>query len=92
MFLQINQPFRPKERSTLPTLAIPTNKENILVDAGVNKDTLISDASNNYLVTDPLDKLNIIGAHFARVYTQNMNLGNESLGRIVNTATNPNKK
>ena len=58
------------------------------MDAGVNKDTLISDASNNYLVTDPLEKLNVIGAHFARVYTQNMNLGNESLGRIVSTATN----
>ena len=39
-------------------------------------------------MTDPLDKLNVIGAHFARVYTQNMNLGNESLGRIVSTTTN----
>ena len=59
------------------------------MDNGVDKDTLISDASNNYLVTDPyLDNLNVIGAHFARVYTQNMNLGNESLRRIVSTATN----
>ena len=88
MFPQINQICRPKGRSSLPTVAKPTNKENILVDAGVNKDTLISDASNNYLVTDPLDKLYVIGAHFARVYTQNMDLQNESLGRIVSTATN----
>ena len=58
------------------------------MDAGVNKDTPISDASNNYSVTDPLDKLNVIGAHFARVYTQNINLPNESLSRIVSTATN----
>lgn len=84
MFPQINRLFRSKGSNAIPTLSIPQEKQNLLTDAEIPLDTAFRDTNNNTLITNQVEKLNVIGAHFAATNTQNTNLGKEQLSRIVN--------
>lgn len=88
MFPQVNQIFRAKTRLSIPNLTIDPSNVNLLANANINKDTLQQDRAGNYIIQDNKHKLDVIGAHFANTHTQNSDMGDEVLTRIVLEETN----
>lgn len=83
MFPQVNQIFRPKNPVSIPTLRIPNNEINLLEEVGIDTSITPKDKDNNFLIDNEVEKLNIIGAHFANIHKQNNNLGRDELSRII---------
>lgn len=82
MFPIINQIFRPKGKLQIATLHVEETKRQLLQDTEDASKIPIN--SNKYIINDPHDKLNVLGKHFASIYTQNDNLGTEGLKKRCN--------
>lgn len=65
MFPQINRIFRKKEIAQIETLKIPANST-ILNNAEIDIAKLEKDTDGSILLETLQDKLNILGAHFAK--------------------------
>lgn len=83
LFPEINKIFRFQSRQNSSILKIPQNKYKLLDDTSINVNNLTKDGQNNYILDQPADILNIIGAHFASVNIQNHNLGKPALDNII---------
>lgn len=59
---------------------VPSQDQDLLNDANINLNTLHKDTNHNYIIDDIDDKLNVIGAHFARINNNNSD-PNKRLGR-----------
>ena len=72
MFPQINKIFRRNNQNDLPCLKIPrtTNTEQILITAGIDPGNAVSD-DNFFVIEDPQEKVEAIGATFQEVYKVN---------------------
>ncbi|KAI4472699.1 hypothetical protein M0802_016563 [Mischocyttarus mexicanus] len=77
MFPIINRIFRPRGKAAIANLQIPENNTDLLERAGIDIKTLCKNQSNNYIITEPKDKLNVIGAHFENIHTQNSEMVNK---------------
>lgn len=82
-FPTINSIFRPKETNNIGTLKIPKTNMHLLQKANINPNTQQTDALNNIIITDTEQKLNILGAHFETVHTQNLHMGKQQLTNII---------
>lgn len=81
MFPLVNQLFRPANKVDIANLEID---EALLRQAGLNPSSYqTTQNQNKYLITNPSDKLNIMGNHFANIHLQNDNLGKEGLANII---------
>jgi hypothetical protein len=56
--------------------------------AKIDINNITPDASNNFIISNPVDKLNVIDAHFANVHKLNENIGSEGLKNIITHETN----
>ncbi|XP_076620345.1 uncharacterized protein LOC143341343 [Colletes latitarsis] len=83
LFPSINSIFRPKEYNTIGTLKVPTFNRDIFHKANINLNNLQTDTHNNALIYETQDKLNILGAHFETVHTQNSHMGKEQHSNII---------
>lgn len=83
MFPQVNQIFRPKGFATIPNLKIPQEMNPLLQQADIDPNKTIKDGAGNSIISNKIDKLNVIGAHFANTHIQNEKLGREELTRII---------
>lgn len=88
MFPRVNKIFRKKDPTTINSLLVPENNADILDKAGIDPTSRVKDANDNFIITDPVEKLDTIGAHFSKVNTQNSNLGNRNIERLVNLKVN----
>ena len=72
MFPQINKIFRRNNQNDLPCLKIPrtTNNEQILITAGIDPGNAVCD-DNFFVIEDPQEKVEAIGATFQEVYKVN---------------------
>lgn len=85
MFPSINKIFRKSKKIQIPVLHIKQDSTDLLQRAAIDTRKLTLNEENDYLVEDPDDKLNIIGASFERTYSVNeTSVPNEVLERIVN--------
>ncbi|CAK9806151.1 Probable RNA-directed DNA polymerase from transposon X-element [Anthophora plagiata] len=82
LFPSVNSIFRPKNSSDIDILKIPTTNRNLLEKANLNPQSLPIE-SNKFLITDTAHKLDIIGAHFESVHTQNSHMGKPQLSNII---------
>ncbi|CAK9813144.1 Nucleic-acid-binding protein from transposon X-element [Anthophora plagiata] len=82
LFPSVNGIFRPKNSSDIDILKIPTTNRNLLEKANLNPQSLLIE-SNKFLITDTVHKLDIIGAHFESVHTQNSHMGKPQLSNII---------
>lgn len=55
-----------------------------MIHADVDMDSLELDQENDYLITDQSDKINVLGAHFTSVHTQNDDMGRPEITNIIN--------
>ncbi|KAI4472528.1 hypothetical protein M0802_016735 [Mischocyttarus mexicanus] len=78
MFPIINRIFRPRGKAAIANLQIPENNTDLLERAGIDIKTLSKNQSNNYIIAEPKDKLNVIGAHFEKIHTQNSEMGKKA--------------
>lgn len=83
MFPPVNRLFRKKGCVPIDTLKIPENKSSLLTNAGIDPSLIPKDSSNRFVVSRPVEKLKIIGAHFASANIQNRHLGKEGLNNII---------
>lgn len=83
MFPQINSIFRHKDKISIPNLLIHNNRTNLLDQAKVDRNTLQRENNGSFIVTNEKDKLDVIGASFAAVYSQNKDLGKPRLNEII---------
>ena len=83
MFLQVNSLFRPKGKISISNLLIDNNRTNLLNQAKIDLNTLQKDNNGSFLISSEKDKLDVIGASFTAVYSQNKDLGEERLNRII---------
>jgi hypothetical protein len=56
--------------------------------AKIDINNITPDASNNFIISNPVDKLNVIDAHFANVHKLNENIGSEGLKNRITHETN----
>ncbi|CAD6212894.1 GSCOCG00011074001-RA-CDS [Cotesia congregata] len=66
MFPRINQIFRPKGKIKIDNMEIDNNRQHLLGD-NVDVTQLKKNDNDKYLITEPLDKLNVLGRHFAKL-------------------------
>lgn len=91
MFPNINRIFRKKSKVAIPSLSISI-ADDILIGAGVDVqhvNTALNSGTNalgnaEVLVSNEVDKLNIIGLHFERIHQQNNGLSNVETITAVN--------
>lgn len=88
MFNEINKIFRRKEATELPAFKIPANKENLILRANIDANTLKKDISNNTIINDTKNKLNFLGIQYASVSEQNTNLNNPKFRKIIDRKYN----
>lgn len=88
MFPQINRIFRPKDRAQVKEVKVRTDDNDLLDRAQLDKNKLIIDDAGHYNINEGTDKLNVIGAHFARIHDRNDDLGQPRLTELVNKITN----
>lgn len=84
MFPEINRIFRSKAQKDSDILTLKSNKLSLFTEAKIESSSLPKDKENNILVTNEIDKLNLLGAHFADVNVQNKNLGEPEFTEMVN--------
>lgn len=72
MLPQINRIFRKKSRDCLPDFKVDAN-DTIISNANIDKHDLFT-MDNKSIITNDVDKLNIIGRHFESIHRQNANL------------------
>ena len=88
MFPQVNQIFRTKNSVSIPSLKISEEKVNLLEEAGINIPDIHKDNAGNFIITETVEKLNVIGTHFSKIHKQNEHMGRENLNRIIRAETN----
>lgn len=89
MFPLVNQIFRKKNLAEINTLKIAQTDYNFLTEANIDPNNLHKNDSGNYLITNLNDKLEIIGTHFAKINTQNKNLGNKQFNNVIEKTLSP---
>ncbi|CAK9799903.1 RNA-directed DNA polymerase from mobile element jockey [Anthophora quadrimaculata] len=82
-FPTINNIFRHKDSNNIETLKIPKTNTHLFQKAKINPNSQQTDSQNNVLITDTEQKLNILGAHFETVHTQNQHMGKQQLTNII---------
>lgn len=82
MFPQINKIFRKKEMAQIDSLILDQNST-LLIDAGINKNELKSDEENTVTIINDIDKLNVMGAHFANINNRTMDNKKPTLNNII---------
>lgn len=92
MFSGISQVFPFKKAMSIEKLKIIPEKINLIIEAKLDIKNLSKDDNNNVIISDPLDKLNIKGAHFASVYVQNKDMGKPRFDEIIYGKINSFKK
>ena len=88
MFPQVNQIFRPKNSINIPCIKVAENKSKLSEEAGINITESNKDKDGNFIITETIEKLNVIGTHFAKIHNQNEQMGRENLNRIITMETN----
>jgi len=82
MFPEINKLFKiRKVVGNIPSLEIATSNTVLLNASDVS---LSSNTNDTIKITDPIKKLDILGAHFSLTNNQNQNLGNPIMNNIFN--------
>lgn len=87
VFPLINQIFRPKGKIKINNMEINNNRQHLLGD-NIDVTQLKKNDNDKYLITEPLDKLIVLGRHFASIHKQNDHLGSEGLKNIILNKTN----
>ena len=63
MFPQVNQIFRPKEASSIPSIKIAQNRQNLLAESSIDTTKLDKDEDGIFIISNNQEKLNVIGTH-----------------------------
>lgn len=84
----INKLFRNKGNSSIDNIKIEPNNTDLITQAKLNHTDYQKDNNNNFIITNPVDKLDILGASFEETHTQNSNLGKKSHENIIKITTN----
>lgn len=92
MFPQVKNIFRKKDSNSIPALKILQEKTSFLQEAGIDMAQSTIDKEENFIISEATQKLNVIGTHFAKIYTQNIHMGKERLNNIIKLETNKLKK
>lgn len=82
IFERLNAIFRPKKPIEIPNLRVPRANIELLNKARIDPGELGSD-NDSFIVTDPIKKLDLMGAHFARVNEAHFVDQNTGLNRII---------
>lgn len=88
LFPSINKLFRQKEQNVTDAIKIPSNATSLLQDADTDRVTSKADTNGNYTIVNPIDKLNVLGAHFQAVHVQDETLGKQQLNNIIEQKVN----
>ncbi|KAK2577883.1 hypothetical protein KPH14_011498, partial [Odynerus spinipes] len=87
MFPNVNRLFRFTPEEATAELTVPASSDQILDRAHIPKDNLQTDNDNNYIITNGLDKLNLLGAHFEATHTKNLKNNHTRLSHIIHSET-----
>ncbi|CAK9832686.1 Probable RNA-directed DNA polymerase from transposon X-element [Anthophora retusa] len=88
MFPSLNSLFRTKDSNEIETLKIPSTDTNLLRKSNLEPNRLPTDTNNKVQITNPQDKLDIIGAHFETVHTKNLHVGKKQHSNIITQKIN----
>ncbi|XP_063994275.1 uncharacterized protein LOC135171576 [Diachasmimorpha longicaudata] len=85
---KVNRLFRRKRSAPIDSLKIPPNKLKIMENANLNPNEFRKDNTNNLLVINPKDKLDIIRSHFELANNQNEHLGKPEHKSLIENKIN----
>jgi len=87
IFPQLNCIFRKKGIAEIDTLKIPINSH-IFNSAEIDPTQLKKDNDNNVFINTPVEKLNVIGAHFASINNKKTANNRPQLNKLINSEVN----
>lgn len=83
IFREINNIFRKKITTQIPTIKIPEDKSEILHNTGLDISKLNKDEKGSYNINNITDKLNILGTQYATANEANANLNHPAFRNII---------
>lgn len=83
MFPEINKIFRAKNITKIPNLKVNINNANLLNLANINIDNCYKDENENLIISDSIEKLELLGANFAEINNKDRDKGRVGINNIV---------